>query len=115
MGESVMNRLRSAILVLALGVAASAQAGAEEVVVIEMFQYQFVPEQVTIKPGTTVRWVNKEKRQFHNVWFREAGEEPGEYLFPEDQYERVFDQAGDYPYVCQPHQDRMRGRILVVE
>jgi plastocyanin len=103
------------MLAFALGISTAGPVGAGEVVVIEMFQYQFVPDQVTIKPGTRVRWMNKEKRQFHNVWFREAGEEPGEYLFPEDEYERVFDQVGDYPYVCQPHQNRMRGRIIVAE
>lgn len=111
-----MGLLRSAILAFTLGLATLGPVSAgDEVVVIEMRQYQFIPAEVTIKPGTRVRWVNKEKRQFHNVWFREAGEEPGEYLFPEEEYERVFDEAGDYPYVCEPHQDRMSGRIMVSE
>ena len=94
----------------------TAQTAAEDgVFIIEILKYKFIPERAVIKPGTTVRWVNIEKRQFHNVWFKEAGEEPGEYLFPGDTYERTFDQAGDYPYVCQPHQDHMRGHIRVEE
>lgn len=111
-----MNLLRNLSLILMLGFSMATPAGSGEVVVIEIFEYQFNPKEITIAPGTTVRWVNREKRQFHNVWFREAGEEPGEYLFPEDEYERVFEKSGDYPYVCQPHEDRgMTGRITVAK
>jgi plastocyanin len=102
-------------LALAMMLAAPLMLHAEEVVEIEIREYRFIPEQVSIKPGTRVRWINKEKRQFHNVWFREAGEEPGEYLFPGDSFERVFSEAGDYPYVCQPHESRMQGRIRVTD
>lgn len=102
-------------LALASMLAVSTLTNAEEVVEIEIFEYQFIPEEITVKPGTTVRWINNEKRQFHNVWFREAGEEPGEYLFPGDSHERVFEHEGDYPYVCQPHENRMQGRIRVAE
>jgi plastocyanin len=111
-----MARLGTLILALTVGFISAAPVLADEPVVIEIFQYQYNPKEITIAPGTTVRWVNREKRQFHNVWFKEAGEEPGEYLFPEDEYERVFEKAGDYPYVCQPHEDRgMTGRIIVAE
>ncbi len=111
-----MNPLRTLALILVLGFTTAATAGAEKEVVIEMIEYQFTPQEVTIKPGTKVRWVNREKRQFHNIWFKEAGEEPGDYLFPEEEYERVFEESGDYPYVWQPHEDRgMTGRIIVAE
>jgi plastocyanin len=111
-----MPDIRSLTLAFALAVAATAAAAAEpDVFVIQIEKYKFIPEDAVIKPGTTVRWVNNEKRQFHNVWFREAGEEPGEYLFPGDTYERTFDTPGDFPYVCQPHMDHMRGRIRVEE
>ena len=112
-----MIRLLRFLLPVMLGFTiATAQAGAGDVVVIEIVQYEFSPREVTVTPGTLVRWVNLEKRQFHNVWFKEAGEAPGEYLFPGDEYERVFDQPGDYPYVCQPHEARgMTGKIIVAE
>lgn len=111
-----MNKpILAKVLAVALALIAAGSAGAGEVVEIEIREYQFVPGEVTVSPGTTVRWVNREKRQFHNVWFREAGEEPGEYLFPGDTYERVFDDVGEYPYVCQPHVGRMSGRIIVAE
>ena len=87
--------------------------GADKVVEVEIFEYQFIPEELTIEPGTTVRWVNNEKRQFHNVWFQASGEEPVEYLFPGDTYEKRFEHEGEYPYVCKPHEKRMSGRIVV--
>lgn len=47
---------------------------------------------------------------------KKAGEELGEYLFSQDAYERVFEEAGDYPCVRRPHEDRgMTGRIIVAE
>lgn len=110
-----MCRLTSLSLTLILLLANTSATADERVVTIEILAYKFIPEEVTIKRGSTVRWINMEKRQFHNVWFREAGEEPGEYLFPEDTYERKFDTVGDFPYVCQPHMDHMRGLIRVVE
>lgn len=39
------------------------------VVEVRMIKFKFEPEQVTIKPGTILRWVNMEKRQYHSVWF----------------------------------------------
>lgn len=110
-----MQRLTSWLLSLILLFSVANAHAADDVVVIEMLAFKFNPEEVNIKRGTTVRWINMEKRQFHSIWFRDAGEEPGEYLFPEDTYERKFDTVGVFPYVCQPHMDHMRGVIRVVE
>lgn len=78
--------------------------------------YKFQPAELTVQPGTTVRWENREFRQYHNVWFKQAGEEPGDYFFPGESVTRTFDNPGAYPYVCQPHEDRgMGGVIRVVE
>lgn len=85
---------------------------AQEVVEIEIKEFQFIPATVTVSPGTTVRWTNREKRQYHNVWFEALGEVEPDYLFPEESYERVFDNKGDFPYRCGPH-PKMQGVILV--
>lgn len=110
-----MRRMTSWSLSLVLLLATGCVTADDNVVVIELLQYRFVPAEVTIKRGTTVRWVNMEKRQFHSVWFRDAGEEPIDYLFPGDTYERKFDTVGEFPYVCEPHEDEMHGLIRVVE
>jgi cytochrome c55X len=74
---------------------------------------RFIPEHLTIHEGDSVRWVNREKRQYHNVWFESLGEEEPDYLFPEDSYQRHFYQQGEYPYRCGPH-PLMLGRITVL-
>ena len=67
-------------------------------------KFKFIPSEITIKQGETVQWVNQEKRQYHNVWFEELGEEePDDYLFPDDSYERKFKTIGSFPYRCGPH------------
>jgi len=77
--------------------------------------YKFVPQEITIKRGQTLRWENREKRQYHSVWFEALGEEePDDYLFPDDAYEREFKQTGSYPYRCGPHPE-MTGTVVVIE
>lgn len=78
--------------------------------------FRFQPPELTVKARTTVIWENQESRQNHGVWFKSVGGEPGQYFFPGETVQRRFDQPGDYPYVCQPHQDRgMNGVIYVTE
>lgn len=88
----------------------------EEVVQVEIRDYKFNPPEITVKAGTTVRWVNMEKRQYHSVWFREAGDEDSGYFWPEETFERKFDEAGTFPYVCEPHEKEydMKGVVHVV-
>jgi plastocyanin len=108
----MMNRAISrASLTLAI-VWCSHTALAQEVVDIEIKAFRFTPATVTVAAGSTVRWTNREKRQYHNVWFEALGEEEPDYLFPEESYERVFPERGEYPYRCGPHPE-MQGVIHV--
>ncbi len=90
---------------------------AEGDVVIEVKDYKFIPDEITVKVGTTVRWVNLEKRQYHNIYFESLGDEPSDYFFPEESRERTFDKPGTYPYICEPHDEshKMRGVVHVVD
>jgi plastocyanin len=102
------------ILLLAL-THSNAFAASEDEVLVIIQNYKFIPQDVIIKPGQTLRWENREKRQYHSVWFEAIGEEePEDYLFPEDSYERSFDKPGVYPYRCGPHPE-MLGSVTVVE
>ena len=89
---------------------------AAETVTVAVQKYKFMPPEITVKVGTTVRWVNKEKRQYHSVWFKELGEKGSEYFWPDETYERTFDEPGVYPYVCEPHELEydMKGVVRVV-
>ena len=74
--------------------------------------FKFIPQQITIKRGQTVNWLNQEKRQYHSVWFEALGEEEPVYIFPDENYEREFKETGTFPYRCGPH-PRMTGTVIV--
>lgn len=64
---------------------------------------RFSPSQVTIPQGRRVRWIN-DQTIFHTVtpdgqdeWERQALTQAGE------MFEHVFDDAGTFPYFCEPH------------
>ncbi len=89
------------------GGAAFADAGAT----VSIKEYKFHPDTLTVKVGTTVRWVNDEKRTSHSVLF--LGEKmESERFFPGESYSRKFDAPGSYQYGCGPHPE-MRGEIKV--
>ena len=102
----IINSLSACLLLF------SASLVAQGVVEVDIIKFQFTPATVTVTPGTTVRWTNREKRQYHNVWFEALGEEEPDYLFPDDTYERVFETKGSFPYRCGPH-PKMTGVVHV--
>jgi plastocyanin len=99
----------AAALVLAIGLAHA--GGVAEVSIEKM---KFVPQHVKIKPGTTVKWVNNEKRNNHSVWFQKEDFPESERFFPGESWQRTFDKPGVYPYVCGPHPE-MTGVVEVAE
>jgi plastocyanin len=93
---------------LAFAGAALAQGTAE----VRIKDYKFVPEKISVKAGTTVKWVNDEKRASHSVWFKDERLAEGERLFQGDSWERKFDKPGTYRYTCGPHPE-MHGVVEV--
>ena len=87
-----IKSLGSFLLITAMAWNLPVQAGEVEVTIEK---YEFHPPEITIKKGETVRWVNKEKRQYHSVWFEGVDTLAPEYFFPDESYERTFDQPGD--------------------
>lgn len=84
---------------------------------------QFIPSELTIKSGDTVKWVNN-KVGPHNVVFDDAKVPGGvaakalshdQLLFsPGESFETTFKEAGEYDYFCQPHRGAgMTGKIIV--
>lgn len=97
-------------LLLAPGI--PAHAGGDARAEVEILKYQYIPQEITIKAGTTVRWTNNETRQYHSVWFEQAGDPEAPYFFPGETFERTFDKPGVYPYHCGPHPE-MTGTVTV--
>lgn len=84
------------------------------VAVVKLFNFTFCPVNLTVKAGTTVKFVNVDKRTNHSVWFRESGKAESERFFGEESWEMKFDQPGEFPYICGPHEtEKMTGKIKV--
>ena len=80
-----------------------------------MYKYTFCPFELTVKAGTTVHFINVDKRTSHSVWFKEAGQDESERLFPEEGWSLPLLDPGRYPYLCGPHweQEGMVGAVTV--
>lgn len=79
---------------------------------VSMDRNLFTPQVLKVKPGTTVEWVNDEKRTSHSVFFEKEGLEESDRLFPGESWKRTFDKPGNYPYRCGPHPE-MVGTVEV--
>jgi plastocyanin len=106
-------RLFAAAACAALAIALVPHAGASETVEVTVDDYKFQPAELRVKVGTTVRWVNREKRTSHSViWLGPGGGFESDRFFPDESYERKFDKPGTFPYTCGPHPE-MKGVVIV--
>jgi plastocyanin len=87
-------------------------AVAAQTVEVLIQDYKFIPARLTIKAGTTVKWINREKRTTHSVLFTGPGGFESERFFPDESWQRTFDTPGSYPYSCGPHPE-MKGHVDV--
>lgn len=90
----------------------AAVAHAQGVVAVSIHDVKFDPAEVRVKPGTTVKWTNDEKRTSHSVLFLGPQGFESERFFPGESYQRTFDKPGRYPYSCGPHPE-MHGEVIV--
>ncbi|CAA7624255.1 plastocyanin/azurin family copper-binding protein [Magnetospirillum sp. UT-4] len=88
-------------------------ADAAETARVGIDRMRFQPAAVTVKAGTTVAWVNDEKRTSHSVFFETEGLAESERLLPGDSWQRKFERPGRYAYRCGPHPE-MIGVVEVV-
>lgn len=106
-------KIRSLLLIFILSIfSATALANDNPQVIVKDFK--FIPQEITIKRGQTLRWENQEKRQYHSVWFEAQGEPEPDYFFPDESVEREFKQTGSFPYRCGPH-PKMTGTVHVTD
>lgn len=87
---------------------------AAQTVEVGIREYKFEPAELKIKVGTTVKWINQEKRTSHSVLFTGPAGFESERMFPGESWQRTFDKSGTHAYTCGPHPE-MKGRIEVVE
>ena len=80
----------------------------EGVTVVTMYKYNFCPAEITVPAGTTVRWVNVDKRTSHSVLSPDAGMPESDRAFPEEFVEFTFLEPGAAEYLCGPHWERQK-------
>lgn len=86
------------------------------VTVVTMYKYNFCPAQITVQVGTTVRWVNVDKRTSHSVLVQNSGEPESDRVFAGEIIEFTFLVPGPQDYLCGPHWEvqNMIGKVTVV-
>jgi len=114
--------LSSLVLAMMVVISATAPANAETVEVkmgADSGMLAFQPEQVTIKAGDTVKWVNN-KLAPHNVVFDSSApnaeqlSHKGLAFAPGESFEVTFSEPGEYSYYCEPHRGAgMNGTVIV--
>jgi plastocyanin len=76
---------------------------------IQIKNFAFNPASITIKAGSTVRWVNQDSVP-HRILFADGAD--SNVLAPMQSWSRKIDQAGTYDYSCTIHKD-MQGTVIV--
>ena len=108
----------------AVAISSAATVHEVQMVLTDAGEYKYIPDELTIKVGDTVRWINVSGGP-HNVQFKPGtvpegaqavlnaamanriGEMNGQLMMaPNAVYEIDFTgaPAGEYPYVCTPHE-----------
>ena len=113
--QSALRALRLAVLFTALASTAclaedQTTASASPVATVSMDHNTFIPSEITVVPGTTVTWVNKEMMP-HTVVDSNKGFR-SKILAKDASFSFTFATAGDYDYLCSIHPN-MKGRVIV--
>ena len=72
--------------------------------------FSFSPQTITIKPGTTVIWTNRDDIP-HTV-VSDDRVFKSKVLDTDDKFSFTFDKAGSFPYFCSIH-PKMTGKVIV--
>jgi plastocyanin len=113
--QSVLGALRLSVLFTVLASAPclaeeANNAGAGSVAAVSMDHNTFIPIEITVVPGTTVTWVNKETMP-HTVVDTNKGFR-SKTLAKDASFSSTFATAGEYDYLCSIHPN-MKGKVIV--
>jgi plastocyanin len=105
----------TAVLLACTAVTVAAASGAQRgrkpaTHTITITGMQYTPATLTIKPGDTVVWVNKDIVA-HTATSTTAAFN-SKMIPPEKSWKMIFKTKGDYPYVCSYH-PTMKGQLTV--
>ena len=109
-----MNRkLLAALLMLSVvGISAVASAQESQDAAVEIENFAFGPDSITVTVGTNVTWTNMDESG-HTVTSDDGDFDSGD-LWQNDTFSFTFETAGTYAYHCTPHPG-MTGTITVTD
>jgi plastocyanin len=90
--------------------ASSTSTPADETVTVRIDGMRFDPQNITVKPGTTVTWVHGSQMP-HTINGNADGMRSGT-LYNGQQFSHTFNAAGSYNYFCGLHPS-MKGSVVV--
>ena len=100
----------ASILLTTASCVAAEPAATNQEISVSIENMLFDPAEVTIAPGTTVTWLNKDVMPHtavdNNKSFR------SKILAKGDKFSFTFTTPGDYNYICSVHPN-MKGRVIV--
>ena len=89
---------------------ANATTTATSATTVEISAFAFAPREITVRPGATVTWTNRDQTA-HSVISKDAKfSSPG--MDTDDRYSFKFEKDGDYTYICSLH-PQMTGIVHV--
>jgi plastocyanin len=94
----------------AMPVQEAAPQAPEDPFLVRMEDNVFIPQELAVPPGTTVTWVNAGADD-HTIVAADLSFDSG-VIKPGQSWQRVFEAPGEYPYICDLHEN-MEGKILV--
>ena len=107
---------RATQMMAALAAQATAQGATQagvpagNVVEVKVDNFSFSPQTITIKPGTTVIWTNRDDIP-HTV-VSDDKVFKSKVLDTDEKFSFTFDKAGNFPYFCSIH-PKMVGKVIV--
>lgn len=108
------SRLRLLALVAVAGLALTGCSGgggsAKSTNTVQIKNFKFVPETITVKAGTVVTWTNTDSSE-HTVTASDKSFDSKEFGQGKS-YSYTFSKAGSYAYICAIHQ-YMKGTVKV--
>jgi len=115
MSKTALKVVVCAVIAVSLGwIAVKGHVFAREpqtgTVEVKIDNYSFTPEDITVKAGTTVSWVNRDDVP-HTVKAND-GSFKSKALDTDDKFTMMFDKPGVYEYFCSVH-PRMTAKVVV--
>jgi amicyanin len=112
--QSVLRGLRLVLFTILASAPCLAEeannAGAGPAATVSMDHNTFIPSEISVVPGTTVTWVNKETMP-HTVVDTNKGFR-SKILAKDASFSFTFATAGEYDYLCSIHPN-MKGKVIV--